>query len=304
MKIFIQIPCFNEELQIKNIIQDIRNSLDVNNYDYEIVIIDDGSTDKTVEIAKENGIKNIISLKRNMGLGFAFNRGRIFALEQGADILVNTDADNQYKSEFLQDLIEHLKNSKTDIVVGVRKFDEIKHFSKSKIFLQKLGTSVVRLISGQKISDASSGFRAYNKEAIKKLRVDSNYSYTLETLIQAKEKDLLIGEVPIQINPPTRESRLFKSTTEFILKQMLIILKTFLLYKPLQFFSTLSVLPIFIGSFTILRFVYFFIFESGDGHIQSLILGVTLVLIGLLLFSLGLLGYLIKNAKKNIEEKF
>ena len=111
-------------------------SLD-NNYDYEIVIIDDGSTDKTVEIAKENGIKNIISLKRNMGLGFAFNRGRIFALEQGADILVNTDADNQYKSEFLQDLIEHLKNSKTDIVVGVRKFDEIKHFSKSKIFLQE-----------------------------------------------------------------------------------------------------------------------------------------------------------------------
>ena len=304
MKIFIQIPCFNEELQIKNIIQDIRNSLDVNNYDYEIVIIDDGSTDKTVEIAKENGIKNIISLKRNMGLGFAFNRGRIFALEQDVDILVNTDADNQYKSEFLKDLIEHLKNSNTDIVVGVRKFDEIKHFSKSKIFLQKLGTRVVRLISGQKISDASSGFRAYNKEAIKKLRVDSNYSYTLETLIQAKEKDLLIGEVPIQINPPTRESRLFKSTTEFILKQMLIILKTFLLYKPLQFFSTLSVLPIFIGSFTILRFVYFFIFESGDGHIQSLILGVTLVLIGLLLFSLGLLGYLIKNAKKNIEEKF
>ena len=304
MKIFIQIPCFNEELQIKNIIEDIRNSLDSNNYDYEIIIIDDGSTDKTVEIAKENGIKNIISLKRNMGLGFAFNRGRIFALEQGADILVNTDADNQYKSEFLQDLIEHLKNSKTDIVVGVRKFDDIKHFSKSKIFLQKLGTSVVRLISGQKISDASSGFRAYNKEAIKKLRVDSNYSYTLETLIQAKEKDLLIGEVPIQINPPTRESRLFKSTTEFILKQMLIILKTFLLYKPLQFFSTLSVLPIFIGSFAILRFIYLFIFESGDGHIQSLILGVTLVLIGLLLFSLGLLGYLIKNAKKNIEEKF
>jgi len=303
MKIFVQIPCFNEELQIKNIIEDIRNSLD-KKYDYEIVIIDDGSTDKTVKIAKENGIKNILSLKRNMGLGYAFNKGRIFALEKGVDILVNTDADNQYKSEFLIDLIEHLKNSNKDIVVGVRKFDEIKHFSKSKIFLQKLGTSVVRLISGQKISDASSGFRAYNKEAIKKLRVDSNYSYTLETLIQAKEKDLLIGEIPIRINPPTRESRLFKSTTEFILKQMLIILKTFLLYKPLQFFSTLSVLPILIGSFAILRFIYLFFIESGGSHIQSLILGVTLVLIGLLLFSLGLLGYLIKNAKKNIEEKF
>ena len=304
MKIFIQIPCFNEELQIKNIIEDIRKSLDTNNYDYEIVIIDDGSTDRTIAIAKENGVKNILSLKRNMGLGFAFNKGRIFALEQGADILVNTDADNQYKSEYIKDLIENLKNSNTDIVIGVRKFDEIKHFSKSKIFLQKLGTRVVRLISGQKISDASSGFRAYNKDAIKKLRADSNYSYTLETLIQAKEKDLLIGEVPIQINSPTRESRLFKTTTEFILKQMLIILKTFLLYKPLQFFSTLSILPILIGSFAILRFIYLFIFESGDGHIQSLVLGVTLVIIGLLLFSLGLLGYLIKNAKENSEEKF
>ena len=117
MKILIQIPCFNEELQIKNIIEDIRKSLDTNNYDYEIVIIDDGSTDRTIAIAKENGVKNILSLKRNMGLGFAFNKGRIFALEQGADILVNTDADNQYKSEYIKDLIENLKNSNTDIVI-------------------------------------------------------------------------------------------------------------------------------------------------------------------------------------------
>ncbi len=303
MKIFIQIPCFNEESQIKNIIEEIKKSLDGDEYDYEIVVIDDGSTDKTVEFAKGSGVKRIISLKRNMGLGYAFNRGRIYALENGVDILINTDADNQYKSEFIKKLINHIKNSNTDIVVGVRKFDEIKHFSKSKIFLQKLGTTVVRLVSGQKISDASSGFRAYSKDAIKKLRVDSNYSYTLETLIQANEKDLIIGEIPIEINPPTRKSRLFKSTREFIFKQMLIILKTFLLYKPLQFFSTLSILPILIGTFAILRFFYFFIFENGDGYIQSLILGVTLILIGLLLFSLGLLGYLIKNVKKNIEEK-
>ncbi len=303
MKIFIQIPCFNEESQIKNIIEEIKKSLDGNEYDYEIVVIDDGSTDKTVEFAKGSGVKRIISLKRNMGLGYAFNKGRIYALENNADVLINTDADNQYKSEFIKKLINHIKNSNTDIVVGVRKFDEIKHFSRLKIFLQKLGTSVVRLVSGQKISDASSGFRAYSKDAIKKLRVDSNYSYTLETLIQANEKDLIIGEIPIEINPPTRKSRLFKSTTEFIFKQMLIILKTFLLYKPLQFFSTLSILPILIGAFAILRFIYFFIFENGDGYIQSLILGVTLILIGLLLFSLGLLGYLIKNAKKDIEEK-
>ena len=304
MKIFVQIPCFNEEFQIKKVIDEIRKYLDLNNYDYEIIIIDDGSTDKTVEIAKKNGVNKIISLKRNMGLGYAFNKGRIFALEEGADILINTDADNQYKSEYIIKLIEHLNSSKSDIVVGVRKFDQIKHFSKIKIFLQKLGTRVVRIISGQKISDASSGFRAYNKEAIKKLSINSSYSYTLETLIQAKEKNLLIGEIPIETNFPTRKSRLFKSTTEFVLKQMLIILKTFLLYKPLQFFFTLSILPILVGSITIFRFIYFYIFESGDGHVQSLILGVALILIGLLLFSLGLLGYLIQNAKKNFEERF
>ena len=302
MKIFIQIPCYNEEHQIENSIKEIKKSLDPNKYNYEIVIIDDGSTDKTADIARKNGVTKIISLKRNIGLGFAFNEGRKFAYDNDVDVLINTDADNQYKAEYIEKLIEHLKNSKTDIVVGVRKFDEINHFSKTKKFLQKLGSRVVRIVSGQKISDASSGFRAYNKDAIKRLRVDSNYSYTLETLIQANEKKLLIGELPIEINLPTRESRLFKSMKEFLIKQMLIILKTFLLYKPLQFFSSLSVLPILIGSIAILRFVFFFLFENGDGHIQSLILGVALILIGLLLIFLGLLGYLIKNIKKNIEE--
>lgn len=304
MKIFIQIPCYNEELQIENTIKEIKKTVDPNKYNYEIVIIDDGSTDKTVDIARKNGVTKIISLKRNIGLGYAFNEGRKFAYDHDVDILINTDADNQYKAEYIVKLIEHLKNSKTDIVIGVRKFDEINHFSKTKKFLQKLGSRVVRIVSGQKISDASSGFRAYNKDAIKRLRVDSNYSYTLETLIQANEKNLLIGEIQIETNLPTRESRLFKSMKEFLIKQMIIILKTFLLYKPLQFFFSLSVVPILIGSIAISRFVFLFLFENGDGYIQSLILGVALILIGLLLIFLGLLGYLIKNAKKNIEESF
>lgn len=302
MKIFIQIPCFNEELQIEKTIFEIKRLVNPKKYNYEIVIIDDGSNDKTIETAKKIGVNNIISLKRNRGLGYAFNEGRKFASKNNVDILINTDADNQYKAEYIESLIEHLINSKTDIVVGVRKFDEIEHFSKIKIFLQKLGTKVVRIISGQKITDASSGFRAYNKDAINKLRVDSNYSYTLETLIQANEKDLLIGEIPIKTNSPTRKSRLFNSSMEFIVKQMLIILKTFLLYKPLQFFSCLSIIPIIIGSSAILRFIYFFIFDNGDGYIQSLILGVALFLIGLLLLFLGLLGFLIRNIKKYIEE--
>ena len=302
MKIFIQIPCFNEELQLEKTIVEIRKLVNPKKYNYEIVIIDDGSNDKTIETVKKIGVNNIISLKRNRGLGYAFNEGRKFASKNNVDILINTDADNQYKAEYIESLIEHLINSKTDIVVGVRKFDEIEHFSKIKIFLQKLGTKVVRIVSGQKITDASSGFRAYNKDAINKLRVDSNYSYTLETLIQANEKDLLIGEIPIKTNPPIRKSRLFNSSMEFIVKQMLIILKTFLLYKPLQFFSCLSIIPIIIGSAAILRFLYFFIFGNGDGYIQSLILGAALFLIGLLLLFLGLLGFLIRNIKKNIEE--
>ena len=304
MKIFIQIPCYNEEKQIANTINEIRKNLDDKEYDYEIVIIDDGSTDRTLEVVKKNNIEKIISIKRNMGLGYAFNKGRIFAYKNNADILINTDADNQYKSEYISELIEHLKISKTDIVVGARQFTEIKHFSKLKKFLQKLGSKVVRVVCGQKISDASSGFRAYSRDAIKKLRVDSNYSYTLETLIQANEKDLIISEIPIRINEPTRTSRLFKSNFEFIRKQMLIILKTFLFYKPLQFFLTLSLIPFFLGSITVIRFIYFYITGSGDGYIQSLILGATLILISCLLLSLGLLGYLIRNVKENFEDKF
>ena len=163
MKILIQIPCYNEETQIENTIKEIKKSIDPDKYNYQIIIIDDGSSDKTIEIAKRNNVEKIIALKRNMGLGYAFNEGRKFAHEQDADILINTDADNQYKPEYIVNLIDYLKNSSSDIVVGVRKFDEISHFSKTKIFLQKLGTKVVRVVSGQKISDASSGFRAYSK---------------------------------------------------------------------------------------------------------------------------------------------
>ena len=303
MKIFIQIPCYNEEDQIKQVIEDIRQSVDSKKYDYKIIIIDDGSTDKTVKIAKDNNVDKIISIKRNTGVGYAFNQGRDYAYKENADILINTDADNQYKSKYIADLIEKMIDTKSDIIVGVRKFDEIPHFSKLKKILQKIGSRVVRIISGQKITDAASGFRAYSKDAIKKLQVNSHYTYTLETLIQAKEKNLLINETPIEINPPNRQSRLFKSIPEYVSKQILIILKAFMLYKPLQFFSTLSVLPILIGGIAILRFIYFYSMGDGSGHIQSLILGSSLLLLGVLLFAVGLLAYIIRDAKHIIEKK-
>ena len=303
MKIIIQIPCFNEEGQLKKIISEIKASVDQSLYNYQIVIIDDGSEDNTVKIAKENNVDKIISFKRNMGLGYAFDQGINFAKNEQADILIHTDADNQYQSKYIPKLIESIKKSDADIVVGVRDFDNIDHFSWSKKILQKIGSRVVRIISGQKISDASSGFRAYSKKAIHNLQINSNYTYTLETLIQAKEKGLIINQIPIEINPPTRKSRLFNSITEFVSKQMLIICKAFLLYKPLHFFSTLAVLPFLTGNLAIFRFIYFYGIGNGDGYIQSLILGVALLLLGVLLFFMGLLGYLIKDIKKTIQTK-
>tara|TARA_Y100001958_G_scaffold124835_1_gene92249 strand:- start:744 stop:1661 length:918 start_codon:yes stop_codon:yes gene_type:complete len=303
MKIIIQIPCFNEEGQLKKIISEIRTSVDQNLYNYKIVVINDGSTDNTLKIAQENKVDKIISFKRNMGLGYAFDQGISFAKSDEADILIHTDADNQYQSKYIPKLIESIKNFDADIVVGVREFDKIDHFSWSKKILQKLGSGVVRIISGQKISDASSGFRAYSKKAINNLQINSNYTYTLETLIQAKEKELLINEIPIEINPPTRKSRLFNSITEFVVKQMLIICKAFLLYKPLHFFSTLAALPFLVGNLAIFRFLYFYSIGDDDGYIQSLILGVALLLLGVLLFFMGLLGYLIKDIKKTFQTK-
>ena len=302
MKIIIQIPCYNEEDQLKKIISEIRSSVDQNLYNYKIVVIDDGSTDNTIKVAKENNIDKIISFKRNMGLGYAFDRGIKYAKNEQADILIHTDADNQYQSKYIPELIESIKSLESDIVVGVREFDKIDHFSWSKKILQKIGSKVVRIISGQKISDASSGFRGYSKKAIHNLQINSNYTYTLETLIQAKEKDLIINEIPIEINPPSRKSRLFNSITEFVVKQMLIICKAFLLYKPLHFFSTLAALPFLVGNFAIFRFIYFYSIGNGDGYIQSLILGVALLLLGVLLFFMGLLGYLIKDIKKTFKK--
>ena len=303
MKIIIQIPCYNEEDQLKKIISEIRSSVDQNLYNYKIVVIDDGSTDNTIKVAKENNIDKIISLKRNMGLGYAFDRGIKYAKNEQADILIHTDADNQYQSKYIPELIESIKSLESDIVVGVREFDKIDHFSWSKKILQKIGSRVVRIISGQKISDASSGFRGYSKKAIHNLQINSNYTYTLETLIQAKEKDLIINEIPIEINPPSRKSRLFNSITEFVIKQMLIICKAFLLYKPLHFFSVLAALPFLVGNLAIFRFLYFYSIGDGDGYIQSLILGVALLLLGVLLFFMGLLGYLIKDIKKTLQTK-
>ena len=296
MKILIQIPCYNEENQLKKLIYDLKIS--VTDFSYDLLIIDDGSIDRTVEIAKELEVNHIISFKRNMGLGYVFQAGLNFAKEKGYDYLINTDADNQYQSKYINDLYKYIVETGSDIVIGARNHSKIKHFSFFKKLFQKLGSWVVRIISGEKISDAVSGFRIYSKDAIHSLQVTSQFSYTLDTILQAKDKNLKISEIPIEINPPTRPSRLFKGIFQFIKRQLTIIIKCFIIYKPFEFFSLLALFPFIIGILPISHFIYRYFIGEGTGNIQSLILGSMSMLLSFILIALGIIGFLIKDLKK------
>lgn len=295
-KKLIQIPCFNEQEQLKQIVGDIRAN--VSAFDYEILVIDDGSTDNTVKVAKELKIDHIISFKRNMGLGYAFQKGLDFAKENGYDYLINTDADNQYQSKYINSLYRNIIDTKSDIVIGARDHDKINHFSFIKKTFQKLGSFVVRIISGIKITDAVSGFRIYSKEAIQNLFVTSKFSYTLDTILQAQDKNLQITEIPIEINAPNRKSRLFKGMFQFISSQLTIIIKCFIIYKPFQFFATFSLFPFVIGIIPIIRFLINYLNNIGSGNTQSLILGSLLLLLSFLLVAMGIVGFLIKDLRQ------
>ena len=302
-KILIQIPCYNEEAVIEETIKEIKKySKDISNTD--ILVVDDGSTDNTLKIVKENNVEYVVSHKSNLGLGFAFQSGLNFAKKEGYDYLINLDADNQYKPEFIKVLLDKIKDKNYDIVVGCRDFQEIKHFSNLKKKLQKLGSWVVRIISGQKITDASSGFRIYSKKAINKIKCTSKFSYTLDTIIQAGDKNLKIGETKIKVNNPTRSSRLFKSNGQFIINQAKIILRCFAIYKPLMFFFYLSLIPLSIGIFLFIRFLIFYLFGNGSGHIQSIVFGSTSLILGFILIALGVLGELIKHNRKILEKEY
>jgi len=296
VKIIIQIPCLNEQEQLPRIIEDIRSHL--LDFDYDILIIDDGSTDNTVAVAKQLGVTHVVSCKRNMGLGYAFQKGLDFAKKNGYDFLINTDADNQYQSKYINSLYKAIIDTKSDIVIGARNHDKIKHFSFLKKLFQKLGSWVVKAISGVQLSDAVSGFRIYNKEAIHNLYITSQFSYTLDSILQAQDKNLQIKEIPIEINPPTRKSRLFKGSLQFIAKQFTIIIKSFIIYKPFEFFALLSLLPFVFGIVPIIRFLILYFAHNGSGNIQSLILGSMSLLLSFIFLALGIVGFLIKDLRK------
>lgn len=301
MKLIIQIPCYNEEKTLPVTLNEIPKTFEGID-EVEILIIDDGSTDNTVEAAKNSGIKNIVSHSKNLGLARAFDTGLKTSLKLGADIIVNLDADNQYRASDIDKLIKPLLDKKADIVIGARPIEKIKSFSPLKKVLQKLGSFVMRKISGTDVLDAPSGFRAFSKNAAIKINIFDNYTYTMETIIQAQYKGLTIKSVPIGVNENLRPSRLVKNNFDYIKRSIFTMLRFIIIYRPFRFFMKISLLLFFFGLLLGLRFLYFYITESGEGHIQSLILCAILILMGVQSLFFAIIADLLAINRKLIED--
>jgi len=302
MKLIIQIPCFNEEKTLPDVVRDLPREIpgvDV----VEYMIVDDGSSDRTVEVARELGVHHVLELGSNRGLATAFSRGVRRCVELGADVIVNTDGDNQYKGECIADLVKPIVENRADMVVGARPISEIAHFSVVKKALQRLGSFVVRQLSGSSVPDTTSGFRAYSADAALMLHVFNRYTYTLETIIQAGHMNMRIAHVPIQVNPKTRESRLMKSMGSYILRSMRVMLRSYLIYQPLRTFFMISLLPGLAGLALCARFVYLELTKTGPiGHTQSLIAAAILIILAFMLLVLGILADLMSANRKLIME--
>lgn len=301
MKLIIQIPCYNEEHTLAKVISDLPKQIDGIDQ-IEILIINDGSSDETVTVAKNLGVDHIISFPSNRGLARAFESGIQYSLHAGADIIVNTDGDNQYFGEDIKKLIQPILNGQADVVVGNRQTGSIAHFSKSKRLLQWLGTAVTNRLARTQIEDAVSGFRAFSREAAANLNILTNFSYTTESLIQLGHKKFAIVSVPIRTNKKLRESRLFKSIPHFLINQITTIIRVYSHYQALKIFTILGVLVFLPGFLGIMRFLYYYIIGSGSGKIQSLIISVMLILIGVVILLVGILADMISNNRKLIEK--
>ncbi|NNJ91831.1 MAG: glycosyltransferase family 2 protein [Gammaproteobacteria bacterium] len=301
MKLIVQIPCYNEADTLPQTLAEIPRQFEGIS-SVEILIIDDGSTDDTVNVARQHGVERIICNKENIGLAKTFSRGMDACLKAGADIIVNTDGDNQYHGEDIARLIAPILKHEADIVVGDRQTDNIEHFSARKKFLQKLGSRVVRRLSKLEVPDAVSGFRAFSRDAAIKLNVLSSFSYTIEILIQAGKRNLAVTSVPVRTNSKTRESRLSKSIFSFIGRQVTTIIRVYAMYQPLKVFFYLGMTLSAIGILPIFRFLYFYLTSGGSGHVQSLVLGSVLLLMGFITFLFGLIADLISNNRQLNEQ--
>ncbi len=301
MKLIIQIPCYNEEGTLAIALAALPRQIPGIDK-VEWLIIDDGSTDKTVEVALANGVDHIVHLPHNQGLARGFMAGLEACLKAGADIIVNTDADNQYCADDIPKLVEPILSGRAEIVIGARPISEIEHFSFTKKMLQKLGSWVVRVASNTDIPDAPSGFRAISRGAAIHLNVFSEYTYTLETIIQAGQKNMAITSVPIRINEDLRPSRLLKSIPSYVKRSILTIFRIFMTYRPIMFFIVPGALLFTSGLLISLRFLYFFFIGDGEGHIQSIILASLLMGNGFFLVVVGLVADLISVNRKLLEK--
>jgi len=301
MKLIIQIPCYNEEETLTQTVHDIPKLIEGID-EVEILVIDDGSTDKTIEVAKEAGVDHIVKNTCNKGLARTFLVGLDTSLRLGADIIVNTDGDNQYKGQDISKLINPILKGEADIVIGDRQTDKIPHFSSTKKKLQKFGSFVVRILSKTDVPDAVSGFRAFSRDAAMQMNIVSYFSYTIETVIQAGKKDLAVTNVPVGTNPKTRESRLFQSIPKFLEHSLTTMIRTYAMYKPLRLFFYIGCLCILGGLIPSIRFLFYFFMGQGSGHVQSLILAAILFIIGFQVFMIGLLADVISFNRKLIEE--
>jgi len=300
MKLIIQLPCLNEEETLPRTIQDLPK--DIPGIDtIETLIIDDGSTDRTVEVAKELGVTHIVQFTNNKGLAEAFMAGINASLNLGADIIVNTDGDNQYRGDDIPKLICPILDGKTDMVIGDRQVEKITHFSWPKKMLQKLGSWVVRQVSSTSIPDTTSGFRAFSREAALQLTVISRFTYTLDTIIQAGKKNIAITHVPIETNEKLRESRLFSSIPSYLKRSISTIVRIYTIYEPLKMFAYLGGLIFTLGIIISMRFLYFYITGNGGGHVQSLIYAAVFFIIGFQVMVMGLIADLIGANRRLIE---
>jgi glycosyltransferase involved in cell wall biosynthesis len=305
VKVVVQIPCLNEESTLPLVFEKMpRQIRGVDEIEY--LVIDDGSSDRTSEVARELGVHHIVRHTRNMGLGASFRDGVLRALEMGADVVVNTDGDNQYPSDRIPDLVQPVMEGRADIVIADRQTHTIEHFSPLKKRLQKWGSDVVNFAAGTELPDAASGFRAYSRESLMRINTVTRFSYCMETIIQAGNKRLQIESIPVETNPVTRSSRLFRSTREHVLKSAATILRAYVMYRPLTLFLGLGGLLFLLGMVPFIRFLALLWFTNDNGgvgrHVQSLVIGGVAIIAAVVTLALGVIADLIRINRILIED--
>lgn len=301
MKLIIQIPCLNEEQTLPQTLQDLPRTLEGVD-EIEVLVIDDGSTDRTAEVARAHGVHHLVRFTNNKGLAEAFMAGLDASLKLGADLVVNTDADNQYRGSDIAKLIRPILERKADMVIGDRQVETIAHFSPLKKQLQKVGSWVVRHVSETNVPDATSGFRAYSREAALRMNVISRFTYTLETIIQAGKKNIALSHVQVRTNGKLRESRLFSTIPAYLKRSIDTIFRIYAMYEPMKMFAWSGMIIFTPGALLAIRFLYYYFTGDGTGHIQSLILASVLMIVGFQIAMIGLVADLIGGNRRLLED--